>query len=419
MRLKEYSDSISFKKLTPVGWSLIFVVFFSIHIPAIRHAQGIMNDYEVLARSICKGNFWFKESDLPFVKGTEIPDTGDLIFYQDKYYLPYPPAPAFLLIPFVLMSKGPINCVFIAVILGFLSILLLYSIFIRLSIPPRQILWLIFGFTFGTSYWFVLLSAHHVYGFAEMVSVAAVLLALNELLGKRRSILMGLFITIAFLSRQFTIIIGVFIIGYLFNQYALTPKQKNLKTLWKKAFLFCTTVGVGVVLYCLYNYTRFQNPLDTGYSHINFLGVLKERVNQYGVFSPHYVLYNIYNYLFKGFNIDFQGKMMLQIKDVDLFGSALLVSSPFLVASFKSTWDKIPKVVAWVSIALIFTGLLFYHNNGKDQVNACRFTLDFLPLMIVLTALGIKNIPSWLFKGLVSYSVILNAIALFIHFYYH
>lgn len=411
--------TISFKQLRPIHWILIFSVFIIIHIPAILNDNGHSNVYILLAKSLCQGDLSLSTKDMTFVEGTKVLNTGDLIFYQGKYYLPYPPAPALLIIPFLSIGGGLINSVLIAVLLSCLNIFLLNSIFKKLEISNKYVPWLIYGFIFGTGYWFVLLSSHHVYGFAEIVSVTTVLLLLNELFGKKRAVLMGLFLGLAFLSRQFTIFLAVFVIGYLIYKYMLEPSFHSNRIFWKKTLLFAGSLGIFILGYFLYNYARFGNPLNTGYKNILFIGVLKERVEQYGVFSRHYVLYNLYNYLFKGFNIEFTGKGLLQIKDVDLYGTALFIASPFLVASFKTDWNKFLRLFAWITIGIIFTGLLFYHNNGKDQVNASRFTLDFLPLMLILTGLGAKNIPDWLFKGMVIYAIALNIIALTIHLFYH
>ncbi len=416
---REFIRILSFRRLTSFNWILIFTIFFVIHIPAIRNGSNDTNLYVNLAGSIIKGNLSLPENELAFVKGTRIKDIGDLISYHGKYYLPYPPAPAILLIPFVLLGDWKINCVLIAVILSCLNIFLLYTLFHKLRIKEANIPWLIYGFIFGTSYWFVLVTSHHVYGFAEIVSVTCILLFLNELLGKKRSLLMGLFLGIAFLSRQFTIFLGLFALGYFIYYYLILQESRDNRLFWKKNILFFSSLGGSILIYCLYNYARFGDPLDPGYSYINFIEALKERVDQYGVFSVHYVLYNLYNYLLKGFNIEFTGNGLLHIQDMDLFGSALLIASPFLVAAFKSGWHRFLRIFAWVTIGIIFTGLLFYHNNGKDQVNASRFTLDFLPLMYILTGLGAENIPPWLFKSMVIFAIGINVIAFTIHLKYH
>lgn len=415
---KEKFNRGFFRKLTPFHWAIIFIVFIAIHLPAIIHCRVNDNVYVILAKSFedCKLNL--EENTLPMVPDTQVRNTGDLIFYNGKYYLPYPPGPAILLTPF-LWIFGTVNSVLIAVLLGCLSIFLLYLILKNLKIQANLIPWLICGFIFGTGYWFTLLTSHHVYGFAEVVSVTAILLFLNELLGKQRAVLMGIFLGGAFLSRQFTIILSLFALGYLIYYYYMLPETRNVKVFWRKVILFLGSTGISVILYLIYNYLRFGNPLDAGYRYINFLGVLKERVAQYGVFSGHYVLYNLYNYLIKGFNIEFTGNQLLSIKGMDLFGSALLVASPFLVSAFKSGWHRFLRVFAWITIGIIFTGLLFYHNNGEQQVNTSRFTLDFLPLMFILTALGADKLPPWLFKSMVIYAITINIIAFIIHLKYH
>lgn len=417
--IREFIRIISFKSLRPIHWVLIFTGFLIIHIPAIIYAPKNVNAYEILAKSLYKGKLTLSESDIPYIDGTQIKNTGDLIFYHNKYYLPYPPAPVLVLMPFVIFGDGFPNSILIAVLLTCLNIFLTYKIFQKLKIKDIYIPWLIYGFFFGTGYWYVLLSAHHVYGFAEVVSVTGILLLLNDLFGEKRAILMGIFLGMAFLSRQFTVFLAIFVIGYLVNYYFIQPIHPDRRLLWRKSLLFLGSLGLSIILYCLYNYVRFGNPMDTGYEHIAFLGALKERVDQHGVFNFHYVLYNLYSYLFKGFNIKFTGNEFLHIKDVDLYGSAVLIASPFLVASFKTGWNRFLKRSAWIAIGIIFTGLLFYHNNGKDQINTSRFALDFLPLMLVLASQGIQNIPPWLFKGMIIYSILLNVIAYGIHFLYH
>jgi hypothetical protein len=405
--------------MKPLQWGILFCIFFAINIPAIMNDKGDSNAYVMLAKSLCRGTVSLSPGDMHDLKGTEIIDNGDLTFYQGKYYLPYPPAPALLIVPFLLIHPGFVNSVLICVLLGFLNIFLLYSILKKLSVGNENIPWLMYAFFFGTCYWSVMLTASHVYGFAEIVSETGILLLLNELFGKKRAFLLGLFLGMSFLSRQLTVILALFVVGYFIHLYLLSPQIQNKRLFLRKLGFFSLSLGISVCIYLIYNYIRFRNPLDTGYGNILFAGILKDRVDHYGVFSIHYVLYNLYSYLIKGFNIEFGGLGMLQIKDMDPFGTSLLMASPFVIAAFKTGWDKTLRYFAWITISIIFISMLFYHNNGKDQINASRFTLDFLPLLFVMVAAGAKNIPGWIFKGMVCYSIMLNIIALGIHGYYH
>jgi hypothetical protein len=267
---------------------------------------------------------------------------------------------------------------------------------------------------FGTGYWFALFTSHHVYAFAHITSFLFQLLLINELLGRRRWWLVGLYIGCSFLTRQFTLFYLVFALGYMIY----LDKEQIEKFRAKNIMALFLSTCVSIAVYMVYNYLRFGNPLDTGYNYILYIGVLKERVSEYGVFNIKYLLFNLYSFLIKGFNIEFQGKTYMEIKDMDLWGTSLLAASPFLVASLRARWPKALKTSAWVTIILILTGQLFYHNNGFHQINTSRFSLDFLPLLIVLTALGLNHIPKWLFKGMIVYAVVLNIISFLIHSLY-
>jgi len=397
-----------FESPTANDWVIYFTAFIILQIPAIinfYNNDGSNNPYTLFAESLLHGNL-------------TLPPTasyGDLIYYQGHYYLPYPPLPSLLLLPFVvLFGGGHVNTVAIATLMACISLYLIYKIFTRLQIIQDYFNWLVLAIIFGTGYWFALFTSHHVYAFAHITSFLFQLLLINELLGRRRWWLAGIYIGCSFLTRQFTIFYIVFAFGYMLYLHRSQKEKFQLKQL----VALCASVSFFVALYLLYNYLRFGNAFSTGYEHIIFIGVLKERVDQYGIFNIRYFLFNLYSFLIKGFNIDFEGNTYLHIKDMDLWGTSLLSASPFLIVSLKAKWPKILKVSAWLTIAIILTGQLFYHNNGFHQVNTSRFALDFLPLLFVLTALGSTSIPKWLFKGMIVYAVLLNIISFLIHSIY-
>lgn len=396
-----------FDSLTPVDWSVYFVIFLMLQIPAIinfYHNDGFNNAYTLFAQSLLKGDL-----QLPPMESY-----GDMAFYKGNYYLPYPPLPAIILVPFVaIFGAANVNTVAIAATMGCASLYLLYSIFTKLKIKSENFSLLFAGFFFGTGYWLAIFNSHHSYSFAHITSCLLQLLIINELVGKRRWVLIGALIGCSFLTRQFTIFYFILACGFLVYDY------KNEKKIdFRSAIALCTSTGVFVVAYILYNYVRFNNPFSTGYEYIIYLGILKERVAEYGVFSGKYFLYNLYCFFLKGFNIEFQGPTHLAIKDMDLWGTSLLAASPFLVASFKAKWLKQYKISAWITILIILVGQLFYHNNGWQQINTSRFSLDFLPLLTVLTALGISELPKWLAKWMIIYSILLNIISFSIHYMY-
>jgi hypothetical protein len=397
-----------FEAPTTYDWLIYFSLFIIIQIPAIVNFyfnRGEHNPYILFADSLLQGTLTLEPTGMK----------GDLIIFQNKYYLPYPPLPSLILLPFVaLFGAANVNTVAIATVMACISLYLVYNILSKLNIVQGYFNWLILAVFFGTGYWFAIFTSHHVYAFAHITSFMFQLLIVNELLGKRRWWLTGLFIGCTFLTRQFTIFYFAFAVGYMIYLHQEGKEKFSFKNLLALGLPLSFFVGI----YLVYNYVRFGNPLDTGYDHIIYIGVLKERVLAHGVFSAKYFLFNLYSVLIKGFNIEFTGETLLQIKDVDLWGTSLLAASPFVVASLKAQWPKTLKIFAWLTIVLILFGQLFYHNNGYHQVNTSRFTLDFLPLIIVLTALGASHVPRWLFRGMIGYAIVLNLTSFIIHFLY-
>ena len=402
VRLSQFeSPSIS-------DWIIYFTAFVIIQVPAIFNFYdnaGPNNPYILFAESLLKGELTLS----PTMK------IGDLVYYQNHYYLPYPPLPSIILLPFVALLGAPhVNTVIIATIMACISLYLMYQIFLRLEISKDYFNWMMLAAFFGTGYWFALFTSHHVYAFAHITSFMFQLFIINELLGKKRWWLVGIFIGCAFLSRQLTILYILFAFGFMVY---LSRNQKERIT-YMHFLSLCASAGAFILLYMVYNYLRFGNPLDTGYGHIVYIGVLNERVSQYGVFSAKYFLFNLYSIFIKGFNVEFEGRTYLNIKDMDLWGTSLLSASPFLIASIKAVWPSVLKFSALATVFMILTIQLFYHNNGFHQINTTRFSLDFLPLLLVLTALGARHIPMWLFKGMIGYAIVLNIVSFVIHFLY-
>ncbi len=390
------------------NWLVVLGAFVLMQIPAMINFYdntGGNNPYILFADALLNGQIVLS----PSVK------LKDVIWFQNQYYLPYPPLPSLILLPFVaIFGAANVNTVAVATLIGCISLFLTYRILVRLDIDKDYISWLMVGLFFGTGYWFAIVTSHHVYAFAHITSVMFQLLLIYELLGKRRWWLAGIYIGCTFLCRQLTICYVFLALGYMY--YLFRTGKDNIKV--SNLFALCGTVGIFVGIYLFYNFVRFGNPLDSGYGYIVYIGLLAERVNTYGVFSARYFLFNLYALLIKGFNIDFIGPTYLQIKDMDLWGTSLLSASPFLIASLKASWPTILKTGAWLTIVAIVVVQLFYHNNGYHQINTFRFSLDFLPLLLVLTALGAKALPKWLLKGMIVYALVLNLIGFVIHYFY-
>jgi len=268
--------------------------------------------------------------------------------------------------------------------------------------------WFLAAFFLGTAYWFCLANSHEIYFYAHIVAVTCILLAVNEALGKGRAWLVGLCLGAAFLSRQLSLYTFIFLSGALWTRTTERSWQKRFSDLVILSIAFGICVGV----YCLFNLVRFGNMLDTGYQYMPLQSFLDARVAKYGVFSLAYLPFNFIHMFLQGFHVSFIGRELL-LPQMDRFGTSLTMASPFVFLAF---WSRSKKplllAAAWASVALTLAHILLYYNNGFVQFNAQRFTLDFMPVLIILVAIGARRCSTALVKGLIAYAVVLNIVTM-------
>jgi hypothetical protein len=289
------------------------------------------------------------------------------------------------------------------------------------NIEPRAAPWILAAFFGGTAFWFCLVRTTHVWFFSHIVAVTCILLAIAEALGKGRGFYTGAFLGMAFLSRQLTIYTAIFLLVLLWHHPSFQQNRERAYNLVK--FLFPVMVCIGI--YFVYNWLRFDNLLETGYAYIyagkDYLSAgrpdlfLKNRVEQYGLFHPIYIPFNFIHMFVQGFRIEFTSPDFLGGIRMNPFGTSLTFASPFVFAAFMAKWKKSFVSAAWLSIGLTVAHILLYHTNGWRQVNAYRYSLDFLPILILLMALGISRIRPGIWKTAIAYAVILNTIAISIY----
>ena len=84
------------------------------------------------------------------------------------------------------------------------------------------------------------------------------------------------------------------------------------------------------------------------------------------------------------------GKWGLPIPQPSPYGMSVLLSSPALIyAAFVKRDDPL-KLGSWMAIGLVSIPLITYFNQGWVQFGY-RFLLDFIPFLLILTALGFED----------------------------
>jgi hypothetical protein len=337
----------------------------------------------------------------------------DVAFYQGKLFVPFPPFPAVLLVPFVYcFGVEKTSPLLVAVFLAGMNLLLLRSILSKLEQTGTRLLWLAAAIICGTGYWTETILSSGVWAFAHIVAVTALLCALNESFRRGRGWVIGICIGAAFLSRQLTVISSLFFCVAIWVRDGDTKTRRilNQMGLWST---LCLAVGT----YLIYNWARFDDPFQTGYGLIPLTGGLRNRFENYGLFSPVYIPFNLTWFFLQGFQVFFGGDAQLDFTGVSLYGTSITFASPFLFLAFAGEWKRPLLWAVWLSTAIIFGTFMCYYNNGWVQLNTQRFSLDFIPLLVPLLALGCQRISPVLWKGLIAYSVGLNVLTVFLQFW--
>jgi hypothetical protein len=335
----------------------------------------------------------------------------DLALHDGKAWVPFPPFPSALLLPVVAVTgpeKAPVRVV--AALLALLAGAALWRLFTRLDVPPRERSWLAAAFLMGTGFWACVLWSSGVWFFAHVVATTFLILAVTEALGRGRAVLVGLFAGCAFLSRQLIVYSLVFLLAVLWRRAEEAGRKRQVLQ------VFGGLVGFGLcaLVYLAYNAARFQGPFDTGYAYIPLGDYLQARVEKYGLFHLAYLPFNFITMFLEGPHFIFSAPRQLQPVAVDGIGTSLTIASPFVFVALaaRGGGTPVPVRAAWASVLLALAHMLLYYNNGFVQLNSHRFCLDFLPVLMVLVALGAKRLPGERWKPLVAWAVGLNLFVL-------
>jgi hypothetical protein len=341
--------------------------------------------------------------------------THDLTMYRGLWYVPNPPLPALVLMPFVaLLGVENINMVQFSIACGVINVLLVFWMLEKSSalglIPTRRAgnLWITGLFAVGTMHWWLAILGR-MWFLSQVLTLLFILLSILAVLYRRSPWLAGACLGAALLSRPNAFTIWPFLVGLFLY---LNPVQWKVLS-WKKILPWTIQSGIPVVLavaaLLVYNKVRFENFLDFGYVTINGADWILAAVRQYGMFNVHFIPINVKAMLINLPVIQWQNGCLKFSPGLE--GISIFVTTPAFLYLFRrfqwNTWT----VSAWISIALSAGLLLLYSNTGAEQPGY-RYVMDFIAPMLLLMAVGVGERVSVWFKALAVMSFLSNAAAL-------
>jgi hypothetical protein len=276
-------------------------------------------------------------------------------------------------------------------------------------------LWLVALFAFGTPQWW-LGTLGMEWFISQILAVTFLAWSVFCALKGWSPWLVGLSLGLAMASRPNLFVIWPLLLAIAI-QIVQDGKSNHCKLEWKWLVKWIAESAIPVVVIVigllLYNYFRFDNPLDFGFININGSPSIIENVRKYGIYNIHFIPINLNVMLLKLPSIRPYSPFLFPSFE----GMNIFVTTPALVYLFHKYEKKWWIIGAWVSVALSVILLSLYSNTGAAQFGY-KYVLDFIvPLMMLLAAvLGKKS--SWIFRTLVLISVLINGFGVwwFIHF---
>jgi hypothetical protein len=343
----------------------------------------------------------------------------DLTNYAGRWYVPFPPLPALLMLPFVaVLGIEGFNTAVFSAGMGALNVVLVYALVRGLHVRGWSVLgrggavWLSALFGFGCVHWLLAVTGT-VWFVSQICTVTFVLLAALLAVGIERTWLAalgaGVALALAMLARPHIAVAWPMLIGILLQRIAHNDHgfaRIHLPMIMRLVGISAAPMFVALGGLLLYNYARFNDYFDFGYLTQNVAPTLLKDLRTYGQFHPHFWARNAWAMLAASIYFNPHGGMPY----ISPYGLGLLFVTPalvYLVRAVRVLRAQFVRLGAWVALLVTLVVLLSYYNTGAAQFGY-RFSLDVMPEVMVLLTCSLPTI-SWLLRVLILLSIAINA----------
>lgn len=393
-----YKLKLNYKELILPFILLLFGVYSAVII--YQATAGIKYDFDNHLISLA---YQFNHKHL-FLSPYNLP-RGDYVDYLGNIYLYFGPLPSVLLMPFVLFFGKGFPQIWIGIFSLIVSFFAVYFISKRLKFSKVDSFWLSIFFSFSTvlfSVSIINITAYQI----QALGAVFILLSLVEYFGKKRFILIGLFLALAGLTR-FTLYLSAifFLIEIL-----------RLRLGMKKIIYLLIPVFFSLIILGTYNYKRFRSVFETGYKYNITLVTYPMSSNiKPGFISFEHIPANVYNLLLKGPDpiLKEGGGFIMKFPylKIDPWGLAIWYTSPlFLYLLIKPKKSPV-SLAALASVILLAIPAMLYFGVGYIQ-SGYRYALDFLPFLFILLLSSLSPKLSNIAKALIILGIVFNCIYL-------
>ncbi|MBP8960823.1 hypothetical protein KBG31_01200 [Patescibacteria group bacterium] len=213
--------------------------------------------------------------------------------------------------------------------------------------------------------------------FAHVVTTTFLLLYVYITIKEKSAFLAGLFLAGAFLTRISTSL-GVF----FFLGYRLFTKEKPAKKRFLQLLYFSIPIIGGILLFFAYNYARFENIMETGYT---FQLLYPELVGNrtIGTWNLKHFPTNLYLFFIKTPEFVFkEGTFITSSIKPTYIGMSFLYTSPIFLHLIRINLKERINLISLTTASFISLFLFGSFGLGAYQYGY-RFALDFQPFLFL------------------------------------
>ncbi|MEO6990014.1 MAG: hypothetical protein ABI346_04355 [Candidatus Baltobacteraceae bacterium] len=329
------------------------------------------NNYVLLAEAVLHGHLWIEWP------GSAI----DALKFGGRYYVIEAPVPALFLLPLVAAFGTHANQTLLATLFGGVAVGAAWQIGTRLEVPTSARVLLVAFFMIGTDLWWCSMYGD-VWFIAHSSAVCFTMLALAEVLGKRRAWIVALCGGLAAGSR-FNLVAALPVYAYLLS------RERSTGDLRKVALAFCAVLVPFALAWVAYNLARWGVPNDIGYATWYHQDQIGDPTGP--PFKLKYLPIELYSF----FVLPPLFARHFPYISTTNAGLALTWTSPALVFAFFARRPRAVVGAMWAAVALLAIPNLVYYAQGATQFGM-RHALDFEPFLLVLMMLAARTgLPVW------------------------
>lgn len=311
----------------------------------------------------------------------------DLTSHQGRWYVPFPPLPALLLVPWVAgAGVDGVSTVALGVLLGAASCALVFALLDALrrhgylALARSDPVWLTVLFALGSVNWY-LAPAGTVWFLGQVSAVPALAAAALLAATGRPPWAAGAALGAAMLARPHLLLAWPLLAG-LARQRIVSGDDPATYRAWRRwCLVSLAPVAAAAALLGAYNEARFGDPLEFGYRRQHVNARVARDLAFHGQFNPRYLPRNLRVMLVAPPQ---RGPRGVPVPSDE--GTGLLWTMPALVllaGALRPARRSALLAGAWVALLATALLLALYYTTGWRQFGY-RFSLDFLVPALVL-----------------------------------